>query len=563
MVFTKATFVHTLMNKNLSTALLGLGCIFSAQAQDLYFDIRVNRDFLLTSPTASQYLQGSTRLYFRDGRVILAPCVFDPSPIIVQPVTNPPLCPIGTTGFLIQGDIDGDGIADDRSFWSVDSVVINSLIEPFLPEAVTLAAAPPSTLARPAGDFRDGSIATFYNVLTPVVKRFDLASYEYLREYDGILEPNSYQRHAQQWVPGVYIYSVPKKALPNQFQPIRLTVTSMVEANGFRKGTKGFGLKTTMWSNGALEIDPRLITTLQWEGNTINNTYRTDVLEYSMSNSLGNIIYPVPGTAYRLDSSFATSLTMIPYAFAKGEVGTSKIQFSRNLRTNSVTTDTSVRSWTWNNRYIDTYKGHDQYEFRVANTAAIPGIKVAGTATALRAPAADYDGDGISNIMEFAYSQDDGDDLSRTLEWTSYHNTPASQPTPAQLTALGLSAPASAAPIFLDTLNTGVLTTPYVTSKRRNVGAAVTYGYEINYNTADPRSKWVRLATPAPGQTVVLRDKRAAAISGNPNFTWTVIDTFDTVAPAPVTTGSTSIQASNALPTTVRIRSTAAVTRGY
>lgn len=563
MVFTKATFLDDPMKKNLSTAMLGLGSLLCAHGQDLYFNIQINRDFQLTTATASQYLRGSTKLQFRDGRVALASCVFDPSPTIVPPVTNPPLCPIGTTGFLIQGDIDGDGIADDRSFWSVDSVVINALFEPFMPESVTLAAAPASTLARPTGDFRDGSIATFYNVLTPVVKRYDLALYSYSSEFDGTLQPDAYQRHTQQWVPGVYIYSVPKKGLPDQFQPIRLTATSMVEANGLRNGIRGFSLKTSMWSNGALEIDPRLISTLRWEGNTKNNTYRTDIIEYSMSDSTGNIIYPVPGTAYRLDSSFATSLTMIPYAFSKGAVGTSQIKFSRFLRTNSVTTDTSTRSWTWNNRYVDTYKGHDQYEYRVANTAAIPGIKVAGTASALRAPNADYDGDGISNIIEFAYSQDDGDDLNRTLEWTSYHNNPANQPTADQLTALGLTAPASAAPLYLDTLNAGVANTAYVTSKRRNVGAAVTYGYEVNYNTADPKSKWVKLRAPKPGQTLVLRDTRAATISGNPNFTWTIVDSFDTVDPDPITTGATSIQASDALPATVRVRSTAAVTVGY
>lgn len=550
------------MKKNLSAILLGLGSLFSAQGQDLYFDIQVNRDFQLTSPTVSQYVRGSTELYFRDGRILLAPCVFDPSPTIVQPVTNPPLCPIGTTGFLIQGDIDGDGIADDRSFWSVDSVILNALIEPFLPEAVTLAAAPPSTLARPAGDFRDGSIATFYNVLTPVVKRYDLASYEYLSEFDGLLQANAYQRHAQQWVPGVYIYNVPKKGLPNQFQPIRLTITSMVEANGFRKGTKGFGLKTTMWSNGALEIDPRLITTLRWEGNTINNTYRSDIIEFSMSNSAGNIIYPVPDIPYRLDSSFLTSLTMIPYAFAKGELGTSRIQFTRNLRTNSVTTDTSTRSWTWNNRFIDSYKGHDQYEFRVANTAAIPGIKVAGTASKLRAPTADYDGDGLSNIMEFAFSQDDGDDLNRSLEWTSYHNDPALAPSDGDLVNLGLTAPSTLPPLFLDTGNAGVGTDPYVFNKRRNVGGSVTYGYEVNYDTSNPRSRWVKLPAPRPGETIVVSCNCARSIVADPNFRWTITDTLDSGPPDNLP-GTTSIQASHPLPSTVRVRSTAAVTKGY
>lgn len=549
------------MKKNLSTLLLGMSSLFCAQGQDLYFDIQVNRNFQLTTPTVSEYLTGSTEVFFRDGRVLLAPCIFDPSPTIVQPVTNPPLCPLGTTGFLIQGDIDGDGIADDRSFWSVDSVVLNALIEPFIPESVRLAAAPPSTLSRPAGDFRDGSVATFYNVLTPVVKRFDLALYRYASQFSG-LQQNAYQSHAQQWVPGVYIYNLPKKGLPNQYQPIRLTLTSMVEANGFRKGNKGFGLKTSMWSNGALEVDPRLITTLAWEGININNTFRTDVVTFSMSNAAGAIIYPVPGMPYRLDSPLLTSLTMIPYAFAKGEVGSSRIQFTRNLYTNSVTTDTSTRSWTWNNRFIDSYKGHDQYEFRVAGTAAIPGIKVAGPAARLRLPNADYDGDGLSNILEFAFSQDDGDDLNQTLEWTSYHNDPALAPTDGDLVNLNFTAPSTTPPLFLDTGNAGVGTDAYVFNKRRNVGGSITYGYEVNYDTTNPRSRWVKLPAPRPGETIVVGCNCARDIVGDVNFVWTITDTLDSGPPDNLP-GTTSIQASHALPNTVRVRSTAAVTRGY
>lgn len=549
------------MKKNLPSILFGLSSLFCAHGQDLYFDIQVNRNFQLTSPTVSEYASGSTRIFFRDGRVLLAPCIFDPSPTIVGPVTNPPLCPLGTTGFLIQGDIDGDGIADDRSFWSVDSVILNALIEPFTPESVTLAAAPPSTLARPAGDFRDGSVATFYNVLSPVVKRFDLALYSYTSEFSG-LQSNAYQSHARQWVPGVYIYSLPKKGLPNQFQPIRLTLTSMVEANGFLKGNKGFGLKTSMWSNGALEIDPRLITTLSWEGTTINNTFRTDVIEFSMSNSAGNIIYPVPDMPYRLDNSLLKSLTMIPYAFAKGEVGTSRMRFSRNLYTNSVTTDTSTRSWTWNNRFIDSYKGHDQYEFRVAGTAAIPGIKVAGAAVKLRAPNADYDGDGLSNILEFAFSQDDGDDLNRSLEWTSYHNDPLLAPTDGDLANLNFTAPSTLPPLFLDTGSAGVGTDPYVFNKRRNVGGSITYGYEVNYDTTNPRSRWVKLPAPRPGETIVVSCNCARDIVADPDFRWTITDTLDSGPPDNLP-GTTSIQASHPLPSTVRVRSRAAVTRGY
>jgi hypothetical protein len=515
----------------------------------------VNRTFVLTSPTASTYLTGSTNVTIIDGSITLSPC-FQPSPFVIPP--NPG-CPLGTTAFIQAGDVDGDGVVDDRSYWSVASVQKGTIIEPYYPIAVTLSAAPPSKLTRPLGDFRDNSLGVFYNILGGSINLYEISSYRYNRQYDINLLANAYQLHAEQWVPGVYVYSIPIKGQIGKFAALRMTITSMVEANGYRKGLRGFGLNNINWANNAYELDPRLISTLQWTGNTISNTIASDVVEFAMRNTDGDIVYPVPNTPYRLDSPYLTKLNILPYVFNKGDIGTSQMTFSRSLSTSGIASDTSTRSWAWNNRFIDTYKGHDLYEYRLTNDAAITGIKVSGNPSQLRSPTADYDGDGLSNIMEFAYTQDDGDDISTTLEWTSYHNS--TPPSALVLASLGLTAPSNAAPVFLDTAASGVPNTALVTSKRRNVGAAITYGYEINYNTADPRSRWVRLATPRPGQTLSLRDKKAATISGDPLFTWTIIDTFDTILPAAA--GTTSIQASAALPATVRIRSTAAVTKGY
>lgn len=524
----------------------------------------VNRTFFLTSPTASTYLTGSTNVTIIDGSITLSPC-FQPSPEIIFP--NPLFCPLGTTAFIQAGDVNGDGVVDDRSFWSVASVIKSTIMEPYYPIGVTLSAAPPSKLTRPLGDFRDNSLGVFYNILGGSINLYDISSYRYNRQYDITLLANAYQLHADQWVPGVYVYSIPIKGQINRFAPLRMTITSMVEANGFRKGLRGFGLNKINWANNAYELDPRLVSSLQWTGNTISNTIASDVVQFAMRNTDGDIVYPVPDTPYRLDSPYLTNLNILPYVFNKGDIGTSEISFSRNLATSGIASDTSTRRWAWNNRFIDTYKGHDLYEYRLTNDAAISGIKVAGNPAQLRAPGADYDGDGISNIMEYAFSQDDGDDASTTLEWTSFHNTPASQPSAILLASLGLTAPATAQPVILDTLAAGVPNTPLVTMKRRNVGASVTYGYEVNYDASNPKSRWVKLSGPKPGGRLVIADKKAGQISGNPLFTWTIIDTVDARAtllpPAPAVDGSISIQASNALPSTVRIRSTAAVTSGY
>jgi hypothetical protein len=127
---------------------------------------------------------------------------------------------------------------------------------------------------------------------------------------------------------------------------------------------------------------------------------------------------------------------------------------------------------------------------------------------------------------------------------------------------LGVSPPTTLPPQFLDTGNAGVVTEPYVFNKRRNVGGSITYGYEVNYNTANPRSRWVKLPSPRPGQTIVVSCNCARNVVSDPTFRWTISDTLDTGEPdnAP---GTTSIRASHPLPSTVRVRSRAAVTRGY
>lgn len=538
-----------------------LGFLVST-AYGISIDINVNRSFNLTSPTASSYVSGNTAVNIIDGSYTLSPCLQGGQELILPNLA----CPLGTTAFIQSGDLDGDGIVDDRSYWSISSVARGTVIEPFFPTGVTLAAAPPSRLARPLGDFRDNSLAVFFNMLTPVITLNEISSYRYSRDFNGLTSPTAYATHAESWVPGVYVYSIPIKGQFNRFATVKVTLTAMVEANGYRKGLRGFGLVGANWFDGAHEIDPRLITRLRWQGPSRSNTVASDVVEFSMRVDDGTdpegIVYPVPNSAYRLDSPFLTQLNMLPYVFQKGDTGFSRISFSRSLVTSNIASDISNRTWTWRNRFIDSYRGHDLYEYRLTNSAAIPGIKVAGTPSRLRQPKADYDGDGISNIMEFAFSQDDEDDVATSLEWTSYHNDPDSQPSEEDMENLGVSPPTTLPPLFLDTGNAGVVTEPYVFNKRRNVGGSITYGYEVNYDTSNPRSRWVKLPAPRPGQSIVVSCNCARRIAVDPNFRWTISDTLDTGEPdnAP---GTTSIRASHPLPSTVRVRSTAAVTRGY
>lgn len=547
------------MKKTLASLFLLSG----AAAQALTINVNLNRTFVLTSPKESYMLGGTTNVNIIDGSFTLSPCIH-PSPVRVPPITNPPICPLGTTAFIQAGDIDGDGVSDDRSYWSVSSVVKGEYLEPFYPIGVTLSAAPPSKLARPLGNFVDNSLGIFYNVLGAEIELYELTGYFFQATYGEGL----YKKHAEEWVPGVYIYSVPLKGTINETAPLRMTITPMVEANGYNRGTRGFGLVTQTWSNGAQETDPRIITPIRWEGNTTSNSFRGDEIRFGIDRlspaGVRTLAYPTPDATYKLANPYVVSLNVLPYVFTKGDRGVGMMNFSRALSTSTLASDTSNRDWEWPIRYIDSYKGHDLYEYKLANDAAIQGIKVGGNPAKLRLPNSDYDGDGISNIIEFAYSQDDGNDTSASLEWTSYNQT--NPPTAAVLLSTQQTAPTTAQPAFLDTLNNGVPITPLVTNKRRNVGASITYGYEVNYDTTNPKSKWVKIKGPKPGETATVADKTLTKLLGTP-FTWTIVDKFDVIATTvPVQAavlGTTSITASSALPSTVRLRSTASVTSGY
>ncbi|MEC9056236.1 MAG: hypothetical protein VX633_13055, partial [Verrucomicrobiota bacterium] len=97
--------------KSLLAATLFLGPVLSS-AQTLNF---VNtKSWRQTAPEALFYLGGSTDMFFVDGFWTLAGCGH-PAPFIIGPNL---FCPLGTTGFIAQGDIDGDGENDQGSFWS-------------------------------------------------------------------------------------------------------------------------------------------------------------------------------------------------------------------------------------------------------------------------------------------------------------------------------------------------------------------------------------------------------------------------------------------------------------
>ena len=139
----------------LVTALVVAPVVSSAQTL-LFIN---SKSWRQTGPETLNYLGGRTDMFFQDGTVELGPCT-GPWPSIFGPSI---FCPIGTTGFIAQGDIDGDGNNDQGAFFSVASITPSSTVEPFRPDLIRLISAPPSGFTR-ALRSSDGDIAEIFEI---------------------------------------------------------------------------------------------------------------------------------------------------------------------------------------------------------------------------------------------------------------------------------------------------------------------------------------------------------------------------------------------------------------
>lgn len=145
--------------------------------------VSVDKAFYQQDAFRLDFDQGRFDVRIRDGFVFLAPCAFQPSLFSVGPN---PLCPLGTTGLIAFGDVNGDGFRDDSLFWSIDSVVRALIIEPARPDLVTLLAAPPSKLVRPLPAFFDDSLVIFYNIFRTDMEQLDVTRYFMTIRYGSV-----------------------------------------------------------------------------------------------------------------------------------------------------------------------------------------------------------------------------------------------------------------------------------------------------------------------------------------------------------------------------------------
>ena len=384
---------------------------------EVLFQFTNAKDYLQLGSFTSNFRGGTLNVNVRDGNAILSPCPH-PSPIIIPPSLP---CPLGTTGFIADGDIDNDGVRDDLSFWSLSDVIPAFLIEPFRPESCLLSSAPPSQLPRPLGPFLDEGAVVFYNVLTATVLQTNISWYDFNRIYAP--GPVGRAQMNREIVLGDYIFTFPLLNSTNRFVPLGIRHYQIPEAidPANRYPLNGFRYTGGTWdAAGNRLLDPYLTSTITWTGNDATNTFpAVDQVRLSILDNLppitaldppSNVTFPPSATPLLLPNPLTQTYNIPPFFYAPGDTGFFQLRINRALGTTSIAFDTSVRLFHFPIRFVKSYGGFRVLDFPV------------GTSTVLSDPAADFDLDGQSNVLEFAMGTDPTDPLSVSVAPVAIQN---------------------------------------------------------------------------------------------------------------------------------------------
>lgn len=422
------------------------------QARTFFQDIKT---FKQVGPTKSEYLGGSLNVSLIDGAYVVLGCDDNGSLFYVGPYRD---CPAGTTALVDSGDLDGDGLRDNRAFFSVGQIIPALQVEPFFPSLNELYAAPPSKLPRPLAGFtwRDNSVVLYYDLVNNAasLQGYEITRYNTTRPYLA----TELKRHREEIVPGVYTFKFPALG-DNRDRDffVQIGHREMVEAfpgpGGLSVSSNGISVgndfrltnDADVWRDGKMEIDPRIVFRLTWEGFNPSTFLAGDRQLFSLRDRVfGDIVYPPfpPGNAAfaQLIGSgqlgIATSFELGPAFFSVGDELTAELEFRRNNAA-GYATDISARFFTWDIDFIDTYDGFILETFPV------------DTPEAMAAPDIDFDNDGFTNLEEYALLTDVSD--------------PASVPNPT--------------PVIVPSTGQCILEI----AKRPNVGSSLRY--EVEYTT--------------------------------------------------------------------------------
>jgi hypothetical protein len=377
------------------------------------------KNFRQISPDQSEYLGGAFNVTMVDGSFTILGCAFNGGDVFSPPNQ---FCPAGTTALIDSGDIDGDGLRDGGTYWSVGQIIPAIQVEPFLPQLVELYAAPPSALPRPLGGFnwRDDSLVLYFDLVNDPSRLggYEITRYLSSRGYGA----SELQRHRDEIVPGTYTFKFPAlystEENPRNFF-VQIGHREMIEAypgpGGLTVTQEGISVgndfrisNDEVWRGDVMEIDPRVGYRLEWEGFNTSTFLGNDEVFFSVvDRQSGTMIYPPypPGNATypqligSAELGIPTYFEMGPAFFDVGEQVVAEILFERASPFGNAT-DVSSRSFTFDIDFVDTYAGF-----------VLQGFP-AGTLDELLLPEADADGDGHSNLEEFALMTDPSDPAS-------------------------------------------------------------------------------------------------------------------------------------------------------
>lgn len=356
--------------RRLGSVLCALGAtlgVSHAQLTLLYDD---GRSFHQTGPKQMNFLGGELSVRVQDGNFAYDGCV-EASPELVP---SSGTCP-GSTGYLIDGDVDGDGTTDQQGFYAIVEVVPNLLLAPFRPDECQLISAPPSKLPRPLGPFEDWSSLFYYNLLTPVVREFAIAGYEFVRTYNP--GPGGLTRMKDEVIPGSYRFALPLTDTPGARFALAVTHLSTVE--GYdpqdrpnikeyfyffpepdkRTNNTGDPRPVYPWdAAGNVILNPQQINPIAWTGVTQGNTFPTDTAYVSIqiqdpATGLSQVVFPPSGVPLSLDTPYEQFYNLPPGLFEDGDIGTFVVQYERNISTDGVAFDVSTRRFSFDIRFVE------------------------------------------------------------------------------------------------------------------------------------------------------------------------------------------------------------------
>jgi len=388
----------------------------------LIFSLTSSKSGNQTGYKTLTYTGGDLRLAISDGSWEVAGCAFNGMTLLDGgpfPPSQP--CPLGTTGFVALGDINFDGSRDDGSFWSLSQAPLASrFTEPFRTDLVRVVSAPPSKFPRPGIlPVAEGGAVLWYNVLEGANQRiYEIAGYVHEQKFRAT--PSGRVLHDETVVTGTYKFGIPAllpldqriAGIPPQQLILDLTKRSMPESYpGLSQSHIKSGFRFTNdenWHNGALEFDPRLFINLKWVGiSEENSLYAADTVriwfqrarsadpfEMPRTPSDFNVSFPPSGSPFILPDKWAGGFLIGSNFYRVGDRATIYLRLDRNHFSTAVTRDISVRVWTTDINFIDTFTGFALLSFPP------------GTPENKRSPNYDFDGDGANNLLEFGLNTD-------------------------------------------------------------------------------------------------------------------------------------------------------------